>query len=239
MWCTLLLGAVLAAPAPAAAETLEILSLSYRTAEDVLPAVVPIVEGHGAISGSGTQIFVRATPERIAQVKEIIRSLDTRPRDLWVSVRQVYERRRTRSLTGFQGFDAGAQSVRGLEGKPAEIAIAQDLPVRQRQAVATVGGVAIVDDVWHETLGSGFAVVPRLYQDRFTVDIVTHHATDIGPTRTQQELRTSIDGRLGEWIEIGHVLEDHSRRWSGRVLARGYEERADHTVLLKVELIGD
>ena len=239
MWSALLLGVVLAAAVPAADEPLEILTLSYRTAEDVLPAVIPLVEGRGAITGSGTQIFVRASPAVLAQVKEMVRALDTRPRDIWISVRQVYERRRAQPFTRFEGYESGVQSVRGLEGHGAEIAITRDLPVRQRQAIVTVGGVAIVDDIWHETLGRGFSVVPRLFHSRFTVDIVTRHDAEIGPTRAGQELRTSVEGALGEWIEIGHVLEEHSRRWSGVLVHKERETRTEHTVLLKVELIGN
>jgi hypothetical protein len=240
MWSALVVGALLAAaPAASSDETVEILSLNYRTAEDVLPAVVPLVEGHGAITGSGTQLFVRASPGVIAQVKEVVASLDTRPRSLWIAVRQVYERRRARPLTRYEGYEGGIQSVRALEGRPSEIAITRDLPVRQRQAVVTLGGVAVVDDVWYESLGGGFAVVPRLFQGRFSVDIVTHHATDVGPTRADQELRTSVEGNLGEWIEIGHVLEEHSRRWSGVLRRARRDDTMEHNVLLKVELVGD
>lgn len=238
MILALLLGLLLNPAAATDDEAVEILALRYRTAEELLPALLPLVEGHGAITGSGLQLFVRAKPARIAEVKRLVRALDTRPMDLWISVRQAHDQRRSRTFGRSRTEDLATQGVRGLDGRPAEITIARDVPVHERGAVITLGGVAIVDDVWFETLGTGFSVIPRLMQGRFSIDIVTRHAPQGSVPRTEHELRTSVEGELGEWIEIGHVLEEHSRRRSGLLLERRRDQRTEHSVEVKVETIG-
>jgi hypothetical protein len=236
MIVALLLG-LLAVPAATSDEAVEILSLRYRTADEVLPVLEPLVEGRGAITGSGTQIFVRASAARIAEVKRALATLDTRPRDLWVSVRQASHRERSRTFGGSTSRDSAVQGVRTLDGRPAEITIGRDVAVHERGAVVTLGGLAIVDDVWFETLGTGFSVIPRLLGERFSIDIVTRHAPAGERPRTEHELRTSVQGELGTWIEIGHVLEEHAQKRSGLLLERRSQSRGTHSVEVKVELV--
>ena len=237
MIAVLVLGLLLA-PAAGSDETVEILSLRYRTAEELLPALEPLVAGQGAITGHGLQIFVRASPARIAEVKRALGALDTRPEDLWIAVRQAFARDRSGTFGGSHRSERARQGVRGLDGRPAEITIARAVPVHGQAAVVTLGGIAVVDDVWFETLGTGFSVVPRMLPGGFTLDIVTRHAPQAAGPAAQHELRTSVTGDLGEWIEIGHVLEDHSRRRRGLLFETRRDQRTEHSVEVKVELIG-
>ena len=238
----LLSAALLLFPAGADDERVEIFTLQYRTADEVLPTLLPMIEGQGAITGSGTQIFVRARPAAIAQVRDVLRALDTRQADLMIHVRQVFERRGTRrdnwsdrGFEGFQGFEEATQKVRMLEGREAQIEIRRDVPRREREARITLGGIAVVDDWWFESLGAGFWVAARLMRDGFTLDIVTRHAPKTGARGTEHELRTSVSGALRTWIEIGHVLEEHARRRSGPLADSRRHERTQHSVLVKVE----
>jgi hypothetical protein len=241
----------------AAHDPLEILTLRYRTAADVLPLLEPLLEGHGAITGTGAQIFVRASPERIARVKDAILKIDVEPRDLWISVRQIFERRRSRRAReadaeinpkaidlpntwgdrGFSGFEDAVQAVRGLEGREAFIEIRRDLPVRRREAIVTADSAAIIDDWFFEALGTGFYVVPHLVQDRFTLELVTRHTPEVGLPRREHELRTSVSGDLGRWIEVGHVLEEHAYRMRGPLSPNARDERTEHSVVIKVDII--
>jgi hypothetical protein len=236
------LAATLLLPGPAPpsddGEKLEIFTLNYRTAEDVLPTLLPIVEGHGAITGSGSQIFVRAAPAVIAQVKDVLGAMDVRPRNLWITVRQVFQRRGTRGVEpGFRGFEEGVQKVRALEGHESMIEIRRDVPRRERGAVLTPGGMAVVDDTWFEMLGSGFGVIPRLTRDGFTVEIATHLAPEIAGPHREHELRTTVSGQLGEWTEIGRVLEEYALRLGRGFAGPAATQRTQNSVLVKVEAL--
>jgi hypothetical protein len=62
------LSAVLAALAVHAAgqNMLEIIPLRYRTVDQVLPALRPLLEPGGTLTGQGNQLIVRASPDNLA-----------------------------------------------------------------------------------------------------------------------------------------------------------------------------
>ena len=83
----LVFATLLAACAPARAD-IEIIPLHFRTAEQVLPILQPLVEPGGALSGAQNQIIVRASASNIAQLRKVIASIDRQQRRLVISVRQ-------------------------------------------------------------------------------------------------------------------------------------------------------
>ena len=82
-----LIGFLFAIPAIAQSQ-LEIIKLKNRSADQVLPQITPFVESTGTITGSGYQIFLRASSRNREQIKEIINSLDVPLRRLVITVKQ-------------------------------------------------------------------------------------------------------------------------------------------------------
>lgn len=72
----------------AAEPTLEIIPLKHITAEQAMTLVKPFVENSGALSGYNNQLIVRTTPGNLAQIKEILLTLDVAPRRLLITVKQ-------------------------------------------------------------------------------------------------------------------------------------------------------
>ena len=66
----------------------EVIALQHRTADEVIPLLEPFVGPEGAISGMSGQLIIRATPENLAQIKEILAKIDNAPRRLLITVRQ-------------------------------------------------------------------------------------------------------------------------------------------------------
>ena len=79
--CALVLGG-------ARAQSIEVIELRHRSAEDLLPLLRPFVETGGAISGQGSQLMVRASPANLGQLRELLATLDRPPRQLLITVRQ-------------------------------------------------------------------------------------------------------------------------------------------------------
>ncbi len=98
----LLICLLLAIPAIAQSQ-LEIIKLKNRSAEQVLPQVTPFVENTGIITGSGYQIFLRASSRNREQVKEIIDSLDVPLRRLVITVKQDNGKNLSSSGIGVSG----------------------------------------------------------------------------------------------------------------------------------------
>jgi type II secretory pathway component GspD/PulD (secretin) len=82
-----LLG-LLAAFGLAAETVFEIIELRYRSAEELLPVLRPLVEPEGTISSAQNKLIVRAPRERLTELRRLVAQLDTVPRMLLVTVRQ-------------------------------------------------------------------------------------------------------------------------------------------------------
>ena len=80
----------LLAAAPSAAETLvtEVIPLGYRTLEEIIPAIQPLVPPPGSVTGMNNQLVVRTTADNLQAVKDVLSKLDHAPRRLLISVRQ-------------------------------------------------------------------------------------------------------------------------------------------------------
>src|SRR3990167_1650154 len=82
-------------------QTLEVISLKHRSAEQLMPQLAPFVEPGGALSGSNDKLFLRASGRNQAEIRKLVAALDTPLRRLMISVRQ-------------EGADSGAQSGAGI-----------------------------------------------------------------------------------------------------------------------------
>src|SRR2546428_14029455 len=54
----------------------KIISLQHRFAEDLLPVVQPMVGEGGAASAINNQLLIRATPDRMAAIEQMVATLD-------------------------------------------------------------------------------------------------------------------------------------------------------------------
>lgn len=81
----LLLACALSALAQAEPRT-EILPLSYRTADEVLPVVQQILGNEGRVTAYGNQLVINAEQTKIREVQQVLEQLDTRPHRLLITV---------------------------------------------------------------------------------------------------------------------------------------------------------
>lgn len=203
------LGLALAwgADASFAQQPLEIIALRHRTAEQVLPALQPLLEPGGTLSGMRGQLFLRASPANAADIKRALAALDQPLRRLVVSVRLDASRERERrdiGVSGSVGRDGARvgvtaedsrrrgdesvdQRVQVLEGGRAFISTGQSRPV------------VIQGTTGMQESSSGFEVIPRLSGSQVHLEIAQQ--------RPSQGLTTTISTRLGEWVELGAVTQ--------------------------------
>ena len=68
--------------------SVEVIPLKYRSAEELIPILQPMLVRDGSISGLRGQLVVRTTPSNLAEVRRVLASIDTAPRRLLISVAQ-------------------------------------------------------------------------------------------------------------------------------------------------------
>lgn len=112
-----LLAALLAASALAQQSVLEVITLKYRTAEQVIPLLQPFIDRDGSLSGMQNQLIVRTSPANLAEIRKILDQVDARPRQLLITVRQDIDlatARREADLSGRVGIgDSTSVAVPG------------------------------------------------------------------------------------------------------------------------------
>lgn len=238
------------------AQSLQVIDLRYRTAQEVIPVLQPLLEPGGALSGSDYKLFVRASSANVAQLRSVLAQLDRQPRQLLVSVRraarQTIEREAVAGTTvisnqgaglsvhatdaAAQRQDGGVSSVQVLEGNSAFIATGQSIPFVT--AVAAGGRRPwIAASTTYRDLNSGFLVTPRLAGESVTLEI-EQQAQQLGAnagTIQSQHLSTQIRGALNQWIALGGVSESSATQASG-ILQHQYATQSDDLeVWVKVE----
>ncbi|MCE2946137.1 MAG: hypothetical protein ACK515_13565 [bacterium] len=187
-----------------------ILPLHYRTAEQVIPLVRPLVPAPGTVSGIQNQLIVHTTPANLVEIRTVLERIDTMPRRLLISVRQdgegavAAERAsvegsvrigrgdapsggRVEGGIGVQVYstersqsDRTMQQVQALEGQPAMIQAGRSAPVPVRQVVRGPAGVQVVDSVEYRELSTGFQVVARLAGDQVILEILPQRQVPAG-----------------------------------------------------------
>jgi hypothetical protein len=85
---SLLFALLFAVAGLARADEVEVIELRYRTADQIIPTLRPLVEPGGALTGMHSTLMIRASRANIAQLRQVIATLDRMPRRLLISVRQ-------------------------------------------------------------------------------------------------------------------------------------------------------
>lgn len=122
-WAAPLLGFLLCAWSSLllAQERVEVITLNYRTAAEIIPIIQPLVGRDGAVTGMQNKLIVRTDAANLAQIKDIVASLDTRPRRLMITVRQNTTREtldQERGVYGTAGGEHGRATVPETPGAP-------------------------------------------------------------------------------------------------------------------------
>jgi type II secretory pathway component GspD/PulD (secretin) len=110
--CASILGCVALAQTQAGA--LEVINLKYRTAEELIPVLQPLLESGGALSGEQYTLFVRTSSANLRQLRAALEQLDRQPRQLKIAVRRASSSDALRegvSASGTISTDRGAVST--------------------------------------------------------------------------------------------------------------------------------
>jgi hypothetical protein len=198
----------LLAAAPAAGQgSLEIIPLRHRTADQVLPSLRPLMEPGATLTAQGTQLIVRTSPANLAELRRALEAIDRPARRLQISVRLDDALERSAREAGVSGRIGERGSSIDIRANERETRSADR--VDQRIQVLEGGRAHIYtgrESLYRET-ASGFEAMPRLAGNTVMVDLIQRRET---PAR-EQGFSTTVSARLGEWFEVGGVLEQASR----------------------------
>jgi type II secretory pathway component GspD/PulD (secretin) len=242
----------------AQAQSLEIIALKSRPADQVLPVIQPLLAPGGTASGSGFQLFVRTTPANLAQIRQVVASLDRAARQLVIYVKQDAAGQGSRSDlnagiilspgnssvrgsiegSSVSSRDAVAQQLRTQEGVPAYISAGTSEPLVARSVTRTVNGVVVQESVVQRDINSGFYVTPRVNGDTVFLDIGTQRDTPgtLGPgSADTNRIASTVSGKLGAWIELGGASTAQSAQSRGALSRSSSADASARSTYVRVE----
>ena len=230
MKATTYVSLLLACGVSLAQGSLEVIDLRHATAEQVLPALRPLLEPGGVLTGQRSQLIVRTSPRNLAELRRALQALDRPARRLTISVRFESAGSAERSAVEVDArisnrgsrVEAGVSDARSASGERVD----QRLQVLEGgRAVIAAGSsrpLQLRDGVLVQDIATGFEVVPRLAGDSVILEIapqreaagtLTHGSVQV------QRASSTIRARLGEWVELAGIDEVSSREERG-VLSR-------------------
>ena len=237
----LLLSCCLAAWAQA---SLEVIDLRHTTAERVLPALRPLLEPGGVLTGQRSQLIVRTSPRNLEELRRALAALDAPARRLMISVRFD-----STDAAADANVEAGARiSNRGsrVDARIADSRSSATERVDQRLQVLEGGRAFIAegasrplqmrDGVLIQDISTGFEVVPRLAGSEVILEVAPQRQSPgaAGSVRTLGSA-TTVRARLGEWVALAGIDEASVREERGLASRSRRGGESSRRIWVKVE----
>lgn len=233
---------------------MNLITLKHRTAESLIPLLQPVLDEGVRVSGSGATLIVNCPPQRLAEVNTLVGQLDTPLRSLMISVMQggdgggstlhgdvsgSLEQPRVRVYGNTRDArETVSQRLRVIEGEWATISAGESVPLVNSTTTLSRYGTSTQRTVQYRDVQSGFEVRPRVNGEHVTLEVRPFRARRAeggGGLIEQQEIHTTVSGRVGEWLEIGGIDEQSQQEGLGTVYATQGGRNTTHKVRLKVE----
>ncbi len=232
---------------------IEMIPLTNRPAFEIVPLLAPLLGNSAQLIDNGSNLLVKTTPERLAEIKAIVSKLDVRQSNLVITVLQSRETNaaelnaaahiqlgdQSRSggrmighlyQTQGKGSDENTQTVRTLEGVTAHIKTGNVYP---RQNFSSFGYPTTTEFTEAST---GFAVTPRLTGQQVVLSVSPWSDKMNGRGQIEtQNAQSTLRINLGEWVELGGV-EENSNTDNALVNTRESDKSQMH-ILVKVDRV--
>ena len=261
-----LLLLILASTCINAESIVEVVPVYNRPASEIQPLLMPLLENTDQIVANGDNLIVKTIPERLQAVTKLIRKLDIPLNNLQITVIQSRDvtaaqlnagmgvslniplsnpAEASGSARGYFNQSQGrnniryTQTIRTLEGTPAQIKVGNAVPVITYQSYGDGYGYSYGNrSTQYLEATTGFEVTPRLTGRQVTLDVSPWSDRFDAYGRIQtQAADTSIRANLGEWIEIGNIEESGQNFSNGAFSSNQQFTQNRLRILVKVDLV--
>lgn len=243
----------------AAETTIEVIPLANRPAFEIIPLLTPLLGNTAQLVDNGSNLLVKTTPDRLDEIKSIVKQLDVRQSNLVITVKQSRQTSADElnaaikaqlnipadnpAMSGgrvighsYQTQDRDAsentETVRTLEGVMAHIKAGS---VYQRQNFS-IYGYPTTSDTTEAT--TGFAVIPRLAGQQVILSVSPWSDKMNGRGQLQtQDAQSTLRVNLGEWVELGGIGENTSSRANSTTVNTRQTRDNQMHILIKVDRV--
>jgi hypothetical protein len=210
-------------------ETLYIIELQHRSADNVMPLLRPLLKPGEGLAGSGQQLLVSMSEPRRLEIERLIASIDVVSAAVALTVRQT-----GRGIT----VGEGTRTLQIRDGQRIFVRVGQSPAVVQRIVALTGRGDAVEKQrIQLKDLITGFDVVARTHGKAVLLEVTPRlmgGPSSIGDTFYFQELQMNFPGREGQWIDIGARMAKSSEVNRAILESAGAEPNERVTIQVKV-----
>lgn len=262
-----LFGLLFGAPAHTEPEARElyVVPLKAELAERLLPLLKPVMSPGMAITGTGNQLIVRATPSEHAELLSLLEGLDRPPERLLIQLGvrrgirggrtghivdgriEQSERDGLRVQGGAQIYSTRElddaeilQSIQTIAGQVAHIGVGQAIPLTWLGWFASPTGPTYAAGVEPLTVETGFYALARIVGQDVEVALAQQRESlspdgNLAINRAATEL--TVRGPLGTWIAIGGSASQDQHRVDGiaRIHSTRDQRSTEETLRLRVD----
>lgn len=231
------------------AETTSIVTipLHYKTAQEVIAVIQPILPSDSAVNGKGQTLIVRSTPEGHKKIRSLLKAIDKMPKTVIISVWHaakginVQHKKLLRNIKVYQTTShddtSNVQRLRVMTGAMAFISTSQEIP--ELYAV-DVGHKSIVAGVGHREIRKGLYVMPQLLKEsaQLTLYNQRQYLNRFGQnTVDTKAMGTKVIVPLGEWVQLSSLVTESPR--DERINVYETEDRMSYksSLYIKVEIV--
>lgn len=175
----------------------EVISLQYRSGEQVIPVIRPLLGPDSSVSGFQNQLVIRATPAELAQVRRMLAGIDTAPRRLLITVRQdaaIERDRREAEISGSLGNDNARIAIPGSGSRSGGNIVLREGGDRLRARVVDTQRSGSSGSTQSIQVLEGRSAFVRIGESR--------------PVRSRQVVRTIVNGQVVDRVVEGTEYRD-------------------------------
>jgi type II secretory pathway component GspD/PulD (secretin) len=170
----------------------EVIPLQYRSGEQVIPVIRPLLGPDSSVSGFQNQLVIRATPAELAQVRRVLAGIDTAPRRLLITVRQDADSDRSRreaEISGSIGNDNARVTIPGSGSRSGGNVVLREGDDRLRARVVDTQRSGSSGSTQSIQVLEGRSAFIRIGESR--------------PVRSRQVVRTIVNGQVVDRVVEG------------------------------------
>lgn len=187
----------------------KVIQLRYIQADQVMQLMQPMLGAGEQMTGNGQTLIVKASPQTMASLREVLHRLDVPPVTFNITVYQgdpnflsAQNDNTVSYSTQSQAQTLQTQSVRVMSGGAAVVSSNQEVPIVSSVGIGFFTGV----DYQQHQIKNGFVIKPELQGSQVKLTISKLHQ-QMNPAGGQQfdnqEVATTLMVPMNKWVLIG------------------------------------
>lgn len=240
---TLLLLLIFITPIYADNLQLAIIPLKNHTAGELIPIIKPFMPEGSVITGDSYSLVVKTTPENLAQIHQMLLTLDKEPAMLLIRVQQGGQASRNKQFTA-AGLpivensgnmnEQNEQKITTIDGQSAFIQMGESVPaITQTQ---TINGVTTTS-TGYQNATTGFYVTPHIMGNQVMLDITPQKVRIQNDRINYQQEQTRVIVPIGVWTQIGGINMERSSTQQGFIFGLSTQSSNVAPILVKVNIL--